>query len=134
MKGLVTRGPPPGLLALRGGEAVAWIAIAPRVELVRLAGSRVLAPVDAAPVWSIPCLFVRKDARRAGLSAQLIRAAAEFAFARGATIVEGYPQDPKHAEMPDVFAWTGIASSFAKAGFSEVARRAPTRPIVRRRA
>jgi GNAT superfamily N-acetyltransferase len=134
MKRIVARGPPPGLIALRGGEAIAWVAVAPRVELVRLAGSRVLAPVDAEPVWSIACLFIRKDARRAGLSSRLIRAAAEFAFARGATIVEGYPQDPRQAPLPDLFAWTGIASAFAKAGFTEVARRSPTRPIFRRRA
>jgi GNAT superfamily N-acetyltransferase len=131
MRRLVARGPPPGLLALRGGAAIGWIAVAPRAELVRLAASRVLAPVDAAPVWSIACLFVRRDARRAGLSARLIRAAAEFAFARGATIVEGYPQEPTQAALPDLFAWTGIASAFAKAGFVEVARRSKTRPIVR---
>jgi len=87
MQRLVACGPPPGLIALRGGAALGWIAVAPRAELLRLAASRVLAPVDAAPVWSIACLFVRKDARRAGLSSRLIRAAAEFAFARGATIV-----------------------------------------------
>ncbi len=132
MKRLVASGPPPGLLAYRGGAPVAWIALGPRADYRRLAGSRVLAPVDDAEVWSIVCLFLRKDARRQGLSAELIRAAAEFAFARGARIVEGYPQDPKRAAMPDVFAWTGIASAFAQAGFEEVARRSPTRPIVRR--
>lgn len=133
MRRRVGRGPAaPGLLAMRGDEPVAWIAIAPRTEFRRLATSRVLKPVDAAPVWSIACLFLRKDVRRQGLSAQLIDAAAEFAFAHGAEIVEGYPQIPQKAEMPAVFAWTGMASAFAKAGFVEVARRAPTRPIMRR--
>jgi GNAT superfamily N-acetyltransferase len=132
MHRLVERGPPPGLLAYRDGAAVGWIAVAPRAEYRQLAGSRILAPVDAAPVWSIVCLFLRKDARRQGLSARLIRAAADFAFARGARIVEGYPQDPRQDAMPDVFAWTGIASAFEKAGFREVARRSPTRPIMRR--
>lgn len=33
--------------------------------------------------------------------------------------------------MADVFAWTGIASAFRAAGFGEVARPSPTRPIVR---
>src|SRR5262245_38669394 len=79
MKGVVERGPPPGLLAYRGGEPVAWIAIAPRVEYCALAGSRILAPVDDALVWSIVCLFLRKDVRWQGLSARLIRAAAKFA-------------------------------------------------------
>jgi len=134
MHRLVERGPPPGLLAYRDGAAVGWIAVAPRAEYRQLAGSRVLAPVDDAPVWSIVCLFLRKDARRQGLSARLIRAAADFAFAHGARIVEGYPQEPRDDAMPDVFAWTGIASAFEKAGFREVARRSPTRPIFRRAA
>ncbi len=131
MERLVRRGPPPGLLAFRGGEPVAWIAVGPRADYRLLAGSRVLAPLDEQPVWSITCLFLRKNARRQGLSARLIGAAAEFAAKQGATIVEGYPQDPTKDTMPDVFAWTGIASAFAKAGFTEVARRSPTRPIYR---
>src|SRR5882672_11320080 len=40
MRRLVERGPPPGLLAFRGGEPVAWIAVGPRAEYRRLAGSR----------------------------------------------------------------------------------------------
>ncbi len=131
MKRLVERGPPPGLLAYRGREPIAWIAVAPRSQYRLLAGSRVLAPVDDQPVWSIVCLYLRKDVRRQGLSSRLVRAAAEFARSRGATIVEGYPQIPRKSAMPDVFAWTGIASSFERAGFTEVARRSPTRPIVR---
>jgi len=132
MKRLVERGPPPGLLAYQDGEPVAWIAIAPRAQYRLLATSRVLAPVDDRPVWSIACLYLRKDVRRQGLSTKLIRAAADFAHRHGANLVEGYPQIPKKAAMPAVFAWTGFASSFEKAGFTEVARRSPTRPILRR--
>jgi GNAT superfamily N-acetyltransferase len=131
MRRIVADGSPPGLLAYRGGEPIAWIAVGPRREYRLLAGSRILAPVDDRPVWSIVCLYLRKDARRQGLSAELIRAAARFARARGAQLVEGYPQDPKRADMPPVFAWTGFASAFERAGFAEVARRSPTRPIVR---
>jgi GNAT superfamily N-acetyltransferase len=131
MKRIVERGPPPGLLAYRGSEPVAWIAVAPRSEFKLLATSRVLAPVDDRPVWSIACLYLRKDVRRQGLSTKLIRAAAEYARSRGAKLVEGYPQIPRKDAMPDVFAWTGFASSFERAGFREVARRSPTRPIVR---
>jgi GNAT superfamily N-acetyltransferase len=131
MRRRVTRGPPPGLLAYRGAEPVAWIAVAPRAEFRLLAGSRVLAPVDDAPVWSIVCMYLRKDVRRQGLSADLIRAACAFAKRRGARLVEAYPQIPRKGAIPDVFAWTGIASAYRRAGFSEVARRSPTRPIVR---
>jgi hypothetical protein len=55
-----------------------------------------------------------------------------FARRRGARVVEGYPIDAG-AKQPDVFVYTGLAPAFEKAGFREVARRSPTRPIVRRR-
>lgn len=127
----VVAGPPPGLLGYLGEEPVAWVALGPRPEFARLANSRVLAPVDDQPVWSIVCLVIAKAHRRRGLSSQMLRAAADWAHAQGVAIVEGYPQAPRQDPMPDVFAWTGIASAFVKAGFQEVARRSPTRPIFR---
>jgi GNAT superfamily N-acetyltransferase len=131
LRQLVTSGPPPGILAYRAGEPIAWCAVAPRTEYVRLDASRVLAPVDARPVWSISCLFVRKSARRQGVLRRLLRAAAAFAHGEGASIVEGYPVEPGRV-LPDPFVWTGLASAYRAAGFREVARRSPTRPIMRR--
>ena len=69
--------------------------------------------------------------RRRGVSAALIRAAVAFVAQRGGSIVEAYPVEPKAGETPDAFAWTGIASAFAQAGFVEVERRSETRPIMR---
>ena len=54
-----------------------------------------------------------------------------FAAAHGARIVEGYPVEPRSEDMPAVFAWTGIASTFRRVGFAEVLRRSETRPIMR---
>lgn len=127
----VVAGPPPGLLGYLGDDPVAWIALGPRPEFARLAKSRVLAPVDDQPVWSIVCLVIAKAHRRRGLSSRLLRAAADWAHTQGVAIVEGYPQEPRQDPMPDVFAWTGIAAAFRRAGFREVARRSPTRPIFR---
>lgn len=134
-KRFVDGGGVPGLLGYRDGEPVAWVAIEPREAYGRLARSRVLAPVDDAPVWSIVCFFVRKDARGGGVSVRMIDAAVRWARENGATCVEGYPVEPKAPgeAMPPVFAWTGLASAFRRAGFDEVARRSPTRPIFRRR-
>ena len=53
-------------------------------------------------------------------------------FWEAVDIVEAYPVEPKKSPMPPVFAWTGIASAYRTAGFQEVARRSPTRPIMRR--
>src|SRR5262245_48997245 len=50
MRARVRKGPPPGLLAYAGREAVGWCAIGPREEYPRLARSKILAPVDDLPV------------------------------------------------------------------------------------
>src|SRR5437868_1291419 len=105
----------PGVLAYDGDEPVGWCAVAPRADYVALARSRVLAPVDDKPVWSITCLFVAKPYRRRGVSACLIAAAARMARDRGATIVEGYPVEPYTDKMPAPFAWTGIVAAFEAA-------------------
>ena len=131
MKKIVATQTPPGLLAYDDKQPVGWIAVAPREKFVRLANSRVLAPVDDNPVWSVMCFFIRKDHRRHGLSTELLNAAAAFARKHGARILEGYPQELKK-DLPAPFVWTGLASGFRKAGFDEVARRSAARPIMRR--
>ena len=52
LRHLVFAGAEPGLLAYRAGQPAGWCAIAPREDYPRLAGSRILKPVDARPVWS----------------------------------------------------------------------------------
>ena len=131
MRSLISDGQTPGLLAYADGQPVGWCAVAPRASYVRLASSRVLKPVDDQPVWSVSCFFVARGYRRRGVTAQLLEAAAEFAQRHGACLLEGYPVEPKR-EQPDVFVFTGLASTFRKTGFKEVARRSPTRPIFRR--
>ena len=121
----------PGILAYHGRKAVGWCAVAPRSEYSFLERSRVLKQVDALPVWSISCLFVLRPYRRQGVSTLLLRAAVEFAAARGAQCVEGYPTIPYTGNAPAAFLWTGILSSFERAGFTQVARRSPGRPIMR---
>ncbi len=120
----------PGLLAYSEGYPIGWVAIEPRSQYPKLAHSRVLAPIDNKEVWSLTCLFVEKKHRRMGIAVALIQAAAEYAASRGARIVEGYPIDSQGEASP-VFIFTGTASAFKQAGFKEVSRAAPTRPIFR---
>lgn len=129
---IVGSGRPTGVLAYAGKNPVGWCAVAPREEYPVLNRSRILAPVDDQKVWSVTCFYIPREWRHSGLTAQLLRAAVEYAMKRGAKIVEGYPQDPKSGKMVDAFAWTGFASAFLKAGFEEVARRSAGRPIMRR--
>jgi GNAT superfamily N-acetyltransferase len=130
-KKIVISGEEPGVIGYIHEQPIAWCAIAPRPTYSFLARSRVLSPVDEQPVWSISCLFILKPYRRQGISAQLLRAAVEFAKARGAKIIEGYPTEPSQKVTPDPFLWTGTPTAFRKAGFAEAARRSPGRPIMR---
>ena len=131
LKRIVTAGGKPGILAYVGKEPVGWCAVAPRAEYIALQRSRILKPVDKKPVWSISCLFVKKAYRRKRISAQLLRAAVEFAKKQGAEVLEGYPVEPTMEKMPDPFLWHGVPSAFKAAGFREVLRRSKTRPIMR---
>lgn len=128
---LVEAGPAPGIIAYRDGRAVGWCAIAPRETYVVLERSRTLKRLDDRPVWSVTCFFVERAERRKGVSVELLKAAVRFVKGLGGECVEGYPVEPGSKEMPAAFAWTGTAAAFRKAGFTEVARTAATRPVMR---
>jgi GNAT superfamily N-acetyltransferase len=131
MQAIVKNGAKPGLLAYSGRQPVAWCSVAPREKFPALDRSRVLKKIDDQPVWSISCFFIHKDYRKQGLGVRILEAVIEYVKAQGGKILEGYPVDPKKGKTADVFAWTGLASFFKKAGFVECARRSATRPIMR---
>lgn len=132
MKTIVASSEPPGILGYMQDKAVAWCSLGPRDHFSWLARSRIFQPVDERPVWSIVCIFIDRNHRRHGLSVQMVEAACSFAARQGARCVEAYPVEPKKDSMPAVFAYTGLASAFLRAGFHEVARRSETRPIMRK--
>ncbi|MGB7061429.1 MAG: GNAT family N-acetyltransferase [Candidatus Zixiibacteriota bacterium] len=132
LKKIVKSGQAPGILAYSEGKAIAWCSIGPRDTFPALERSRVLKRIDDKPVWSVVCLFIAKGFRRKGVSAAILKAAVAFAKKIGVRIVEGYPIEPKKGRWPDAFVWTGLPSAYLKAGFKEVHRGSPTRPIMRR--
>ena len=115
---------PIGLLGYLNGEPVAWCSIAPRESYRRLGG-----PDDDgdARVWSLVCMFIRRDLRGQGIAAQLIEAAVAQARARGATVVEAYPVDP---DSPS-YRFMGFVDAFARAGFRHVGRAGTRRYVMR---
>lgn len=129
-KSIVDSGTATGLLAYWHGDIVGWVAVEPRSAYPKLAHSRALKPVDDEPVWSVTCFFVAKKYRRKGITVDLLKAAVEHVRGQGGKIVEGYPVETKK-DMPAPFVYTGTASAFQQAGFQEVSRHTPTRPIFR---
>jgi GNAT superfamily N-acetyltransferase len=131
LKKIVRSGQVPGILAYAQGKPIAWCSVGPRETYPALERSRTLKRLDHEPVWSIVCLFVAKPFRDQGVSVRIIKAAVNYAKKNGAKIVEGYPKEPKKGRWPDAFVWTGHVSAFRKAGFAEVHRGSPPRPIMR---
>jgi GNAT superfamily N-acetyltransferase len=127
-----------GLIAYQDGDAVGWVAMAPRDELHALDRSTVLRRVDDQPVWSITCFVVGKAHRGQGIAAALLDAAIAYAAEHGATQLEAYPVDTGGGRIQAAYAYRGPLSMFERAGFEVVDRRqfnarSPVWPIVRRR-
>jgi GNAT superfamily N-acetyltransferase len=128
----------PGLIAYHEGVAVGWVSLGPREDYERLAYSKVLAPVDEKPVWSIVCFVVGRRSRGHGVAVALLDAAIDYARDHGATTLEAYPVDVAAGErIPSANAFHGTLGMFERAGFKVVEHRqaSPTsaaRPIVRR--
>ena len=128
----------PGLVAYRDGTAIGWVSVGPRDDYERLRHSKVLAPVDEQPVWSIVCFVVARSARKQGVARALLEAAIAYAEKHGATLLEAYPVETDGtSRLPAANAYKGTLSMFEQAGFRVVERRranrtSPDRPIVRR--
>lgn len=125
---LVQHGPPPGLLAYDGDLAVGWCQLTPRADLPWLDRAWRLKRPDDVPVWSLSCFYIRKGYRQRGVTTALITAAIAAARRAGAPALEAYPLD---ADLTPSTSHTGYATTFLRAGFKEVARHVPPRPIFR---
>lgn len=132
MKRIVDSGEVPGIIGYLDGEPVDWCSIAPREQFPSLERSRVLRCLDDKPVWSLVCLFVRRDLRGEGLSVQMAKAAVDYARAQGATTIEAYPTAPRGRRLDPVSSFMGTPALFEKAGFREAARPSKARVIMRR--
>ncbi|MPZ63888.1 MAG: GNAT family N-acetyltransferase [Propionibacteriales bacterium] len=127
---------PPGLLAYVENQPVGWTRVGPRSDFPRVTGNRALARVliDDPGVWWVTCFAVDSRHRRSGVGSALLEAAVEFARGHGATAVEGHPVDVAGltaARVGGSAVFTGTVAMFSAAGFTEVARTYPTRPVMR---
>ncbi len=130
LRALIEAGHVPGILGYVDGQPVAWCAIGPREHYPAMSRSPLLRRVDDQPVWCVNCFFVARPFRRQGLMVPLLQAAIAYARALGASIIEGYPVEPKRTLEEDDGS-LGVASAFRKVGFVEVLRRSETHPIMR---
>lgn len=136
LRKLARSDPAPGLMGYRDGRPVGWVGLAPREDYDRLASSKLLAPVDDRPVWSIVCFVVSRSARGQGVASAMLAAAVDYARKHGARTIEAYPLAQESGRVSAADAYHGPQSMFERAGFSVVATRrwnaaSRPRPIVR---
>jgi GNAT superfamily N-acetyltransferase len=132
----VEAGPPPGLVAYRDDDPIGWVQVGPRADVPGWNGARRLtAPLPDAPagdpgVWGISCFVTRSGCRRRGIATALLAGAIKWARENSARVLEACPVDTGGNRPPGAL-YHGIASTFREAGFREVARRRPDRPLMR---
>jgi GNAT superfamily N-acetyltransferase len=131
LRSLVSGGYVPGLIGYEDGRPVSWISLGPREDYAKLLRSPVMKPVDDKPVWSIVCFFVDPQARGRGIAAKMLKSAIKYAREQGADLLEAYPVEKKEKSLSDSM-WFGAKSMYDRTGFKEVARRKPTRPVMRK--
>lgn len=121
----------PGLLAYRDGVPVGWCAVGPRQRYTRLMSNRSQVyrpPDDVIDNWVINCFYLPRAERRQGIATELLDAAVDYAFARGAASIDGYPLI--HTDRGPNSLYVGTVSMFERAGFVEI-RRVSERPLMR---
>ena len=129
---------PLGVLAYGGGVPIGWLAAGPLGSYERLTSSTALADVRQRPidekVWRTTCFVVKVGRRKRGVATALLAAAVDLAREHGATSVEGHPVDvdARTGKVGGSDLYHGVLSTFLAAGFIEVGRTAPSRPVVER--
>jgi GNAT superfamily N-acetyltransferase len=131
LKALVDAGTVPGLIGYRDGEPVGWLSLGPREDYARLERSPVMKRVDVRPVWSVVCFYTAKQMRGQHVAEAMLAGAIDYARSCGARLIEAYPVDRKQRSADDSM-WFGGKAMYDRAGFVEIARRKPTRPVMRK--
>jgi GNAT superfamily N-acetyltransferase len=123
------------LLAYLDDRPVGWTRVVPRNTLPGIVGNTALRRLldDDASAWWVTCVNLRREARGLGIGAALLRAAVDHAQTHGASLLDGHPVDTEklkgHPSPAALF--TGTLAMFANAGFHEIGRTYPSRPVMR---
>jgi GNAT superfamily N-acetyltransferase len=124
MQSRVDGGTTIGLLGYLDGEPAAWVSIAPRDTYRDLGGPEAK---EGEVIWSLACMYVRRQLRGEGHGRELIEAAAKYARKRGATVLEAYPVDPKSPS----YRFMGFVPAFERLGFESIGKAGSRRNVMR---
>ena len=127
----------PGVIAYVDENPAGWTRVMPRDELPRIVANRAIRRVvnDDPHTWWVTCFAVERRYRGIGVAGALLEAAVVHAGDNGASAVEGHPVDTDAlvAQTTSGSAlFTGTMRLFLAAGFTEIGRTYPSRPVMRR--
>ena len=127
---------PIGLLAYVDDDPAGWTRVVPRNTVPRVLNNRALRRVlnDDENAWWVTCFAVRLEYRGGGVGTALLTAAVKHAREHGASALEGHPVDIDQLRSPKVSGaalFTGTFAMFTTAGFQEIGRTYPSRPVMR---
>lgn len=132
----VKHGPPPGVLAYAQDKAVGWLQVGPRAHIPEWNNPRRAstplpdAPAEDARNWAASCFFVRRGFRGRGVTGALLAGAIDFARESGARLIEAAAMENDEKRSAEGL-YVGPESVLRRAGFAEVARQKPGRPLLR---
>jgi GNAT superfamily N-acetyltransferase len=127
---------PVGLIAYLDERPVGWTRVAPRFEVPWVLSNRALKrllPEDSG-AWWVTCFVVDGKYRGRAVGHALLNAAVSHARDHGASVVEGHPVDTDKLTASSVSGsalFTGTLAMFVAAGFTEIGRTFPSRPVMR---
>ena len=126
---------PIGLLAYLDDKVVGWTRVVPRWTLPGITENRALSRIldDDPNAWWVSCFVLRREHRGKGIGAELLNAAVAWAARHGASVLDGHPVDTRAlvgTPSPSAI-FTGTLAMFQRAGFTEIGRTYPTRPVMR---
>jgi len=127
----------PGLIGYVDGQPAGWTRVMPRSEVPGVVGNRALRrllPDDPGASW-VTCFAVDRRHRSRGVASALLEAAVSHATRFGATGVQGHPVDTEALTATRVSGsalFTGTMRQFVAAGFTEIGRTHPSRPVMHR--
>jgi len=125
---------PIALLAYLDDNVVGWTRVVPRSTLPGITENRALARIldDDPDAWWVSCFVLRREHRGKGIGDAMLDATVDWAARHGASVLDGHPVDTRAlAVTPSPSAiFTGTLSMFQRAGFTEIGRTYPTRPVM----
>lgn len=127
---------PPGIVAYVDEVPAGWTRVMPRHQVPGVLANRALRRVlvDDDCAWWVTCFAVQQRFRSIGVARALLDAAVLHAQQHGASAVEGHPVDTdalKAERASGSALFTGTMRLFVAAGFSEIGRTYPSRPVMR---